>query len=166
MGTLKIYRAFRDVPTFARVFPSDLLSALPLPGLVRFTLIINTDVHTEPGSHWVAVHLDTRSSSGYYFVSTASSRLYLTCDTSFDGLALSGTTTLAPCRVSPPKCADGKRVSRSVHGPGTGLSPLCRAISYKGAGPADGKDFPEGVWTTFAPQRRYLRRAVLHLQER
>jgi hypothetical protein len=64
MDTLQFYRAFRDVTTFVGVFPSDLLPAHPLPGLVKFTLIINTDVYTEPGSHWVAVHLDTRSSTG------------------------------------------------------------------------------------------------------
>jgi hypothetical protein len=39
----------------------------PLPGFVRYTVIVNTDAHDQPGSHWVAVHLDTRSSSGYFF---------------------------------------------------------------------------------------------------
>jgi hypothetical protein len=67
MDTLDIYRALSDVPTFAGVFPSDLLPSHQLPGFVRYTIITNTDVHTDPGSHWVAVHVDTRSSSGYYF---------------------------------------------------------------------------------------------------
>jgi hypothetical protein len=67
MDTLEIYSTFRDIRTFAEVFPSLLLPTHPLPGLVRYTLIINMDVHTEPGSHCVAVHLNTRSSSGYYF---------------------------------------------------------------------------------------------------
>jgi hypothetical protein len=66
MGTLETYRALRDVSTFAGVFPSDLLPSHQFPGFVRYTIIINTDVHTEPGSHWFAVHV-TRSSSGYYF---------------------------------------------------------------------------------------------------
>jgi hypothetical protein len=55
------------VATFAGVFPSDFLSTHPLPGLVKYALIINTDIYTKHGSHWVAVHLDTRSSTGYYF---------------------------------------------------------------------------------------------------
>ena len=66
MHTLEIYRTLSDVPTFAGVFPSDLLPTHPLPGLVKYTLIVNTDAHTEPSSHWVAVHLDMRFSTGYY----------------------------------------------------------------------------------------------------
>jgi len=58
MDTLEIYRTLSDVPTFARVFPSDLLQTHPLPELVKYTLIINTDAHTEAGSHWFAVHYD------------------------------------------------------------------------------------------------------------
>jgi hypothetical protein len=57
------------VPTFGGVFPSDLLPIHPLPGFVKYTLIINTDIHTEPGSNWVEVHIDKRFSTGYYFVS-------------------------------------------------------------------------------------------------
>jgi hypothetical protein len=67
MDTLEIYRPLSNVPTFVGVFPSDLLPSHPLPGLFKYTLIINTDAHTEPGSHWAAVHLDTRSTTGYYF---------------------------------------------------------------------------------------------------
>jgi len=51
MDTLEIYHTLSDVPTFARVFPPDLLPTHPLPGLVKYTRIINTDAHTEPGSH-------------------------------------------------------------------------------------------------------------------
>ena len=67
MDTLAIYRTLNDVSTFAGVFPSDLLPTHPLPGLVKYTLIINTNTHTEHGSHWVAIHPNTRSSTGYYF---------------------------------------------------------------------------------------------------
>jgi hypothetical protein len=67
MDTLKKSRDFSDVPTFAGVLPSVLLPSHQLPGFVRYTIVINTDVHTEPGSHWVAVHVDTRYSSCYYF---------------------------------------------------------------------------------------------------
>jgi hypothetical protein len=38
-----------------------------LHGFVRYTVIVNTEAHDQPGSHWVAVHLDTRFSSSYYF---------------------------------------------------------------------------------------------------
>jgi hypothetical protein len=31
------------------------------------TVIINTDPHTEKGSHWLAVHFFPKSSSAYYF---------------------------------------------------------------------------------------------------
>ena len=67
MDTLEIYSALRNVPTFAGVFQSNLLPSHPLPGLVKYTVILNTDVHTKPSSHWDAIHMDTRSSSGYYF---------------------------------------------------------------------------------------------------
>jgi len=33
---------------------------------VRYKVILNTDIHTEPGTHWVAIHLYTRSSSDYF----------------------------------------------------------------------------------------------------
>ena len=53
------------MPTFTGVLPSHLLPSHPLSELVKYT-VVNTDAHTEPGSHWVTV-LDTRPSSGYYF---------------------------------------------------------------------------------------------------
>ena len=62
---LEIY--FTDVPTFAGVIPFFLLPAHSLLALIRYTLIINTEEHTEPGNQWFAVHLNTRSSIGYYF---------------------------------------------------------------------------------------------------
>jgi hypothetical protein len=65
MDTLEIYRTLSDVPAFAGVFPVYLLPTHPLPGLIKHTLIINTDFHTEYGSHCVAGNLDTRSSTGY-----------------------------------------------------------------------------------------------------
>ena len=67
MDILEIYRTLSDVPTLAGVFPSDLLPTHPLPGLVKYTLIVKSDAHTETGSHWGDVHLDTRSSTCYYF---------------------------------------------------------------------------------------------------
>jgi hypothetical protein len=55
----------RNVPTFMWVFPSDPLSAHRPLALVRY-VVIYTDINPEPGSHWVAVHFDTRSSSDYF----------------------------------------------------------------------------------------------------
>jgi hypothetical protein len=45
MDTLHIYTALRNVRRFAVVFPSDLLPSQLLPGLVKYTVIVNTDVH-------------------------------------------------------------------------------------------------------------------------
>ena len=67
MNKLQIYTTFRNVPTFEGGFPSDHLSFHPMPGHFKYTVIGNSDVLTEPGSQWFAVHFDTRSSSGYYF---------------------------------------------------------------------------------------------------
>ena len=55
----------RYVGSFLGAFPSDLL-----PGhyIARSgTLIVNTDPHTESGSHWLAIHFQSKSHSSYYF---------------------------------------------------------------------------------------------------
>ena len=62
---LEYNHALCNVPTFTWVFPSDLLRVHPLPGVVRYK-VISTDIHTQPGAHWVAVHLDTKSSSDLF----------------------------------------------------------------------------------------------------
>jgi hypothetical protein len=65
MDTKQIACALKDVRSFLGVFPSDLLPhSIPQ---TTCTVIINTDPHTESGSHWLAVHFEPRSSSAYYF---------------------------------------------------------------------------------------------------
>ena len=48
----------------SRSISSDLL---PISISRCGTVIINTDPHTEKGSHWLGIHLEPRSSSSYYF---------------------------------------------------------------------------------------------------
>jgi hypothetical protein len=38
-------------------FPSDLLPTHSLRGLIRYTEIINSDIHRKHGGHWAAVHI-------------------------------------------------------------------------------------------------------------
>jgi hypothetical protein len=65
MNTRKIMCCLRDVVSFLGVFPSDLLPEYPLAE--SGTLRVNTDLHPEPGSHWLAIHFQPRSSTAYYF---------------------------------------------------------------------------------------------------
>ena len=59
--------SMRYVCSFLGVFPSDLL---PQHFIARSgTLIMNTDPHTESGSHWLAINFQPRSHSSYYFYS-------------------------------------------------------------------------------------------------
>jgi hypothetical protein len=64
MNTIQISWALNNVESFAGVFPSDLLPhSITLPSNV----IVNTDVHTQSGLHWLAIHLEPRSSTAFYF---------------------------------------------------------------------------------------------------
>jgi hypothetical protein len=53
------------VVSFLGVFASDMLPEylIQSPG----TLIVNTDPHTESGSHWLSIHIQSRASRLYYF---------------------------------------------------------------------------------------------------
>jgi hypothetical protein len=53
---------------FARFFPSSFPSVITTR-IMSFMIIVNTYTDHQPGSHWVAIHLDTRSSNGYYYQS-------------------------------------------------------------------------------------------------
>ena len=65
MDTRQIMCCLRYVISFLGFFPSDLL---PQPSITLCdTLIVNTDPHTENGSHWLAIHFQSRSLSSYYF---------------------------------------------------------------------------------------------------
>jgi hypothetical protein len=64
MYTNQISCTLSDVKSFLGVFPSDLLPhSITRPG----TVIVNTDAHTPTGSHWLAIRLEPRSSSAFYF---------------------------------------------------------------------------------------------------
>ena len=65
MDTRQIMCCLRYVSSFLGVFPSYLL---PQHSIAQSgTLIVNTDPHTETGSHWLAVHFQLCSHSSYYF---------------------------------------------------------------------------------------------------
>jgi hypothetical protein len=53
------------VVSFLVVFASDMLPKYPITR--SGTLIVNADPHTESGSHWLAIHIQSRSSRLYYF---------------------------------------------------------------------------------------------------
>ena len=65
MDTRQIMCSLRSVGSFLGVFPSDLLPQLPIAW--SGTLIVNTDPHTESGSHCLAIHVQPRSHSSFYF---------------------------------------------------------------------------------------------------
>ena len=51
--------------SFLGAFPSDIL---PPPSVTEAaTLIVNTDPHTSRGTHWLAIRLQPRSYSAYFF---------------------------------------------------------------------------------------------------
>ena len=65
MDTVQIRCTLRNVASFLDVFPSDLL---PSQAITRScTIIVNADPHTEEGSHWLAIHLQPKTMSGFYF---------------------------------------------------------------------------------------------------
>jgi hypothetical protein len=64
METVEILCTLQDVKSFLGVFPSDLL---PYSIALSRTVINNADPHTEKGSHWLAIHFETKASSAYYF---------------------------------------------------------------------------------------------------
>ena len=64
MNTTQIACTLKDMRSFLGVFPSDML---PRSVTQTGTVIINTDPHTEKGSHWLAVLFFPKSSSAYYF---------------------------------------------------------------------------------------------------
>jgi hypothetical protein len=61
---MQISCALKNVKTFLGAFPSDLL---PHSITVTSTIIVNRDNHTQPGSHCLAIRLEPRSSTAFYF---------------------------------------------------------------------------------------------------
>src|SRR5215471_12320827 len=69
MDTMQIMCTLKNVASFLGVYSSDLIphSISYLPGRYSGCLIINTDPHTEKGTHWLAIHLQPKSYSAFYF---------------------------------------------------------------------------------------------------
>jgi hypothetical protein len=65
MDTRQIICFLRDVRSFLGVLASDMLPKYPIAH--SGTHIVNTDPHTEFGSHYLAIHIESRSSRLYYF---------------------------------------------------------------------------------------------------
>jgi hypothetical protein len=64
MDTMQIQCTLRNVNSFLGVFHFDLI---PHSITRSGCFIINTDPHTEKGSHWLAIRLQPKSYSPYYF---------------------------------------------------------------------------------------------------
>jgi len=65
MDSVQIICALKNVKSFLGVYPSDLLphSIHQQTGNV----ILNTDPHTQEGTHWLAIHFQPKSSTAFYF---------------------------------------------------------------------------------------------------
>ena len=64
MDTLQILRALRGLPVASQgVFPADML---PMRWTPPATIVANTDPHSQPGSHWVAMYLDNDGHCVYF----------------------------------------------------------------------------------------------------
>jgi len=65
MDTVQIICSLKNVKSFLGVYPPDLL---PLTILQQTgTVILNTDPHTQEGTHWLAIHFQLKSSTAFYF---------------------------------------------------------------------------------------------------
>ena len=64
MDTIQISYTLKDVKSFLGVFPSDML---PRSITKPSTVIVNANVHTQSGSHWLAIRLEPRSSTAFNF---------------------------------------------------------------------------------------------------
>jgi len=66
MDAIHIEHALQGLHSFLGIYASDLL---PLSIAQTGTIIVNTDPHTETGTHWQAIHFQKphRFSSGYFF---------------------------------------------------------------------------------------------------
>ena len=63
MDTVQISCTLNNVKSFLGAFASDLLHSITRPS----TVIVNTDAHTQSGSHWLAIRLEPSSSTAFYF---------------------------------------------------------------------------------------------------
>ena len=65
MDTSQILCTLKGVTSFLGVYTSVVLAPPPLT--LSATLIVNTDLHSAKGTHWLATHLQPRSYSTYFF---------------------------------------------------------------------------------------------------
>lgn len=72
MYSTQIETMMKNVPHFLGVFARD---NLPRPEYYPFSLISNTDLETENGTHWLAIFVD-ESGNGFYFDSYALQPFY------------------------------------------------------------------------------------------
>jgi len=64
MDTVQITCTLNNVKSFLGAFPSDLLPhSITQPS----TVIVNTDAHTQTGSHWLAIRLEPWAFTAFYF---------------------------------------------------------------------------------------------------
>jgi hypothetical protein len=97
MDSAQIIRTLRNVDSFLGVFPSDLL---PRSISRSGTLTVNTDPHTEKGSHWLAIKFQTKSYSESILIPTASSLIFIPSNHYSVARVPSGTSTPRKYRVS------------------------------------------------------------------
>jgi hypothetical protein len=64
IDTIQLSCALKNVKSFLAAFTSDLL---PYSISVPRAIIVNTDNHTHLGTHWLAIRLEPRSSTAFYF---------------------------------------------------------------------------------------------------
>ena len=64
MNTLQILKAIHGLPgVWAGVYPSD---TAPMRWTKPAAIVVNTDPHTKPGSHWIAMYLNNLGHCIYF----------------------------------------------------------------------------------------------------
>jgi hypothetical protein len=92
MDTRQIICCLRDVGSFLGVFASDMLRKYTIAR--SGTLIVNTDPHTESGSHWLAIHIQSRSSRLPPLIPAIQSFINRNCTVwDYNSVQLQGSTT-------------------------------------------------------------------------
>lgn len=63
MDSTTINKLLKNYSGYLGTFPRDMLPKIQqLPA----TLIVNTDPSTEPGEHWIAIHIDSNGNGEYF----------------------------------------------------------------------------------------------------
>ena len=131
---------------YSEVFRSDLMPTHSLPGLIRYTVVINTDIHTEHCSQWVDVHIKTNSSSYYYYDSYVLFLLVLPLRNFLQRACTLGSYNTRTTQGFTTDVCGQYAFLCVLHGPGTGPSPISRPFWDDEAGPAGGDSSRAGVW--------------------